>query len=296
MSSRAFLEDVYQRQPTWATYLGIHKYDDRLEDYSRKGVDDASPRREHFASRVAAIDEKSLSPERQLDREQLLRAIDSRLLTLEVVRPWAGRSRQLQQRPDAHRLHHDQAQVCAARGAAAAADRAREGDAGGAGRGAGRISRTRRASTPRSPSSRSTAIAGSSRRPWPRRFRGVTDKALLAEFKQANDAVIAALAEYKKWLQDDLLKRSNGDFAIGEETYRRKLAADEMIDLPLDELLAIAERDLRKNQAAFAETARQIDPKRTPPAGAEDRRGRSSAGRRSCCRRRRPSSMRSAAS
>ena len=31
--------------------------------------------------------------------------------------------------------------------------------------------------------------------------------------------------------------------------------------MPLDELLAIAEKDLRKNQAAFAETARLIDPK-----------------------------------
>ena len=90
------------------------------------------------------------------------------------------------------------------------------------------------------------------------------DTALLGEFKKANDAVIAALADYKKWLQDDLLKRSNGEFAFGADTYRKKLAADEMIDLPLDELLAIAERDLRKNQAAFAETARRIDPKRSP--------------------------------
>ena len=37
-----------------------------------------------------------------------------------------------------------------------------------------------------------------------------------------------------------------------------------MIELPLDELLAIAERDLRRNQAAFAETAKRIDPKRAP--------------------------------
>jgi uncharacterized protein (DUF885 family) len=60
------------------------------------------------------------------------------------------------------------------------------------------------------------------------------------------------------------LKRSNGQFAIGEDTYRKKLAADEMIDVPLGELLAIAERNLRENQAAFAETAKKIDPKRTP--------------------------------
>jgi uncharacterized protein (DUF885 family) len=95
-------------------------------------------------------------------------------------------------------------------------------------------------------------------------FADVKDKALLAEFKQSNDAVIAALADYKKWLQNDLLKRSTGEYAIGEDTYRKKLSADDMIELPLDDLLAIAERDLRKNQAAFADTARRIDPKRTP--------------------------------
>ena len=90
------------------------------------------------------------------------------------------------------------------------------------------------------------------------------DTALLAEFTAANDAVIAALGDYKKWLQDDLLPRSTGAFAIGADTYRKKLAADEMIDMPLDDLLAIAEQDLRKNQAAFADTARRIDPKATP--------------------------------
>ncbi len=34
--------------------------------------------------------------------------------------------------------------------------------------------------------------------------------------------------------------------------------------VPLDQLLAIAEQDLRRNQAAFAETAKQIDPSHTP--------------------------------
>ena len=36
-----------------------------------------------------------------------------------------------------------------------------------------------------------------------------------------------------------------------------------MIDTPLDQLLAIAERDLKKNQAAFDDTAKKIDPKKT---------------------------------
>ena len=60
---------------------------------------------------------------------------------------------------------------------------------------------------------------GDSSKPRSRRFPGVTDTALLAEFKAANDAVVAAMAEHKKWLQDDLLKRSNGNFAMGEDTF-----------------------------------------------------------------------------
>ena len=104
-----YLEDLYRRQPTQATYLGIHKYDDQLEDYSRQAVTEAVAAARAFRDRVSAIDPATLSPDNQLDREQLLHAIDSRLLTLEVVRPWAKGSRHLQQRPDEHRLHHDQA-------------------------------------------------------------------------------------------------------------------------------------------------------------------------------------------
>src|SRR5690242_1523959 len=32
------LETTYRYHPTTATYLGIHKYDDRLEDYSHQGA------------------------------------------------------------------------------------------------------------------------------------------------------------------------------------------------------------------------------------------------------------------
>ena len=84
-----YLEDLYRRQPTQATYLGIHKYDDRLEDYSRQAVTDAVAAARQFRDRVAAIDAASLSADRQLDREQLLHAIDSRVITLDVIRPWA---------------------------------------------------------------------------------------------------------------------------------------------------------------------------------------------------------------
>jgi len=98
----------------------------------------------------------------------------------------------------------------------------------------------------------------------PAAFRDVSDPELLAAFGEANAAVLAAFDDYKRWLRDDLLPRSTGDFALGEATYKKKLWAEEMVDTPLDELLRLAEEDLHKNQRAFVETAAAIDPARTP--------------------------------
>src|SRR5262249_21140576 len=85
----------------------------------------------------------------------------------------------------------------------------------------------------------------------PAALAGGTDATPLAEFKRANDAVVAALDAYKKWLHDELLPKSTGDYALGAETYRKKLWDDEMVDLPLEELLKIAQADLERNRAAF---------------------------------------------
>jgi uncharacterized protein (DUF885 family) len=258
-----YLEDYYRRQPTQATYLGIHKYDDRLEDYSRQAVTDAVASARQLRSRVAAIDPLTLSPANQLDREQLLHAIDSRLLTLEVVRPWA-------KDPDSYSSGlTNTAYIMIKRNFAPAPQRLRE-----------LVSREKAMpaalaeakSNIDNPPRIYTEIAieqiDGNRRFFDtavrEAFADVTDKALLAELKTANDAVVRSFADYKAWLQNDLLRRSGGDFAIGDETYRKKLAADEMIEVPLDELVAMAEKDLRKNQASFEETARRIDPTRTP--------------------------------
>jgi uncharacterized protein (DUF885 family) len=98
----------------------------------------------------------------------------------------------------------------------------------------------------------------------PAAFADVKDAALLAEFKTANGAVIAALNDYKVWLQNDLLPRSNGSFAYGADTYQKVLAADEMITTPLADLLSIAGTDLKRNQQAFTEAARKINPTKPP--------------------------------
>src|SRR5262249_9493725 len=98
----------------------------------------------------------------------------------------------------------------------------------------------------------------------PEAFKEVKDAALLAEFKRSNDAAIAELKDYQAWLQKDLLPRSHGTFAIAAENYRLKLLYDEMVDVPLPRLLKLGYAQLRKDQHAFVETARRIDPNKTP--------------------------------
>jgi uncharacterized protein (DUF885 family) len=232
----AYLEDLNGRYPTWATYLGIHKYDDRLEDYSREGVRGAIASDRQFRQRVAAIDPKTLSPAKQLDHEQLLRAVDSRLLTLEVIKPWATD-------PDTYSSGLTRtAYIMIKRNFAPPEQRLRQLIVREKAMPAALAEARKNLENPpkiyteiaieQMDGNRGffeTAVASA--------FPEVTDKALLDEFKQANDGVMSAMSEYKKWLQEDLLKRSTGNFAIGEETFRRKLAADEMIEVPLDQLL-----------------------------------------------------------
>src|SRR5205807_2375593 len=97
----------------------------------------------------------------------------------------------------------------------------------------------------------------------PDAFKNVKDAALLADFKQSNDAAIAALKDYQGWLQKNLLARSRGTFAIGAENYRLKLLYDEMVDVALPKLLKIGYAQLRKDQRTFVETARRIDPNKS---------------------------------
>ena len=64
-----------------------------------------------------------------------------------------------------------------------------------------------------------------------------------------------ALEDYKTWLQDDLLKRSDGDFRIGPDKFRKKLRFALASDLSMEEVMKRAQADLQQTQAAIYETA-----------------------------------------
>src|SRR6059036_651050 len=76
----------------------------------------------------------------------------------------------------------------------------------------------------------------------------------------------AALEDYKNWLQNDLLPRSDGNFRLGAEKFRKKLHFALASDLSMEEIMKRAQADLKQTQTAIYETALPLYKKYFPNA------------------------------
>jgi uncharacterized protein (DUF885 family) len=86
----------------------------------------------------------------------------------------------------------------------------------------------------------------------PRVFAAVTDKQLQDEFREANDAAIAAMKELDAWLNTQE-PAATENFALGAEKFSEMLRQTERVTVRLDELESIGRRDLERNQQALRE-------------------------------------------
>jgi uncharacterized protein (DUF885 family) len=75
------------------------------------------------------------------------------------------------------------------------------------------------------------------------------------ELAPLQEKTAAALEDYKKWLQNDLLPRSDGNFRLGAQKFRRKLRFALASDLSMEEIMKRAQADLKQTQTAIYETA-----------------------------------------
>ncbi len=262
--SEQYFEEVYFKfAPTAGTAAGLHQYDTQLEDYSAAGVQRQVAALHAYEKKIAAIDPSALDASVAADREILLNSIRSTLLTLEVIRPW-------EKNADTYSsgitgsvfaiMSRDYAPVNTRLKAAVAREKMMPQA----------LLEARK--NLKNPPKIYTEIALEQidglvsffQNDVPGAFAGADDAGAKTAFAQANAAVVEALKSYGAWLKTDLLPRSNGEFRLGAETFSKKLAYDEMVDLPLDRLLAIGLADLHKNQAEFARVAKEVDPAKTP--------------------------------
>src|SRR5262245_59018432 len=61
------IDDALQRSPTNATYLGIHKYDERLESFAAGDLAASVTRAKAFRQRLDTVDPATLSLTARLD-------------------------------------------------------------------------------------------------------------------------------------------------------------------------------------------------------------------------------------
>jgi uncharacterized protein (DUF885 family) len=251
--------------PTNGTLAGYHQYDTQLEDYSRKSIDAEIAALKTWETRVAAIPAANLDQTTRGDRDMVLNNIRSSLLTLQTIRPW-------EKNPDGYSSGiTNSAFTIMERKFASPDDRLRSLIA----REKLMPSRLDQArENLKNPPHIFTEIAidqlpGSIsffQHDVPLAFADAKDPALKAEFEKTNAAVIASLSNYLNWLKTDLLPKSTGDYRIGADTFSKKLLYDEMVDIPLDNLLEIGWADLKKNQQHFIEVAKELEPDKDPQA------------------------------
>ncbi len=271
LTNQYFDQMYFHYAPSAGTQVGFHQYDSQLEDFSRKNIDAEIAALHDFEQRLLAVEPDNSPADfvARTDRVLMLNNIRSQLLTLEVIKPW-------QKNPDTYSSACASAAfVLMERKFAPADDRLRS-----------LIAREKlmpallaaaRANLQNPPHiyteiaiEQLPDIVSFFQHDVPQAFADARDPALKTEFATTNAAVVSALTDYLAWLKSYALARSNGDFRIGADTFRRKLEYNEMVDFPLEKLLQIGWANMRENQEHFRQVAAELEPAKDPHAVLEE--------------------------
>lgn len=250
------LRDYYDAHPSAARSYGLHQYDGKVEDY----------RPEAIAKRVQALDEQI----KQLDNLDAAGLSDTQAFNRDLVRTSLAFERfeitglQDHTRNPIHYAEAIDLSVYLKRTYAPIDDRARS-----LGEQAARIpavlEQARRNLVEAMPATfidTALSVYGGAA-PF---IRNDVPAALTAagatvdvssELTAAADAVDRFIAYLK-----EAQTRATDDFAIGADAFSEMLRLGEMVDMPLETLLAVGEADLARNSAAAIDAAAEIDPDR----------------------------------
>lgn len=261
----SYFDSLFAYAPSLATAAGVHQYDQRIEDRSAARVTGRIATLKGQLLRLDSLRRGGLVGDDSIDAAMLDGAIHSELLDDEVIGTWrknpmiyvqlAGNAVDLLMKrnfaPPVERLRSVTARLGGVPALLAAM-------------------RANVTNPPREYTDLAVAIARGSVgfferdvSRWARDAAGA-DTGALAQFTAANAATVQAVRDAAAWLADSLAPRSTGSFAIGAEAFAAKLRYDEMVDMPIDLLLARGEAALARDRVAFLATARLVAPDKTP--------------------------------
>ncbi len=245
-----YIAEFLDRYPEYATSLGDHRYDGRLNDYTAAGVAAGVEWNKRYLAELAAIDPARLGSANAIDYEILRNYVEFSIWSSEVLREheWnpmrygvgdalysllAREFAPLEERLASlnERLKGIPAALAAARANLADPPRIHTETA---------IRQNDGVITLVSKTLDDFVAAA---------------PAMEAQLAAAREEAVQALEEHGRWMREELLPRSTRSFRIGEEKFRAKLAYTLHSDLSMEEILLRAERRLAELQDELYSTA-----------------------------------------
>jgi hypothetical protein len=260
-----YLDGFAQRHPSIAAGNGLHRYDGTLDDFSERAVRNEIAELKRSRARLSAFSGPSLTPDERVDQRILLGVIDGWLLEQETLQNWRRNPMlyasalsdgvhnlmTMANTPSPVRMRLAISKLAGVPGLLRAArQNLRNPPALFVQRGIGFF----RGAASMLEGDLALAFADQ---------RGT---ALMDSLRAAAAAARPLIVAYADELEQAVLPRATGDFTVGAAAVARRYRAEELIDQPLTDLVAIGERELANYQAQFRAAARRISPDRDPQA------------------------------
>ena len=225
-----YLDGLLLAKPHLATFMGDHRFDDRWPDYSARGIELRERVLQQQKLRLASVDRGRLLLEEQIDAEILSDGIELEQLYLREIREWEREPRLQDTFP-----YYDPREIMATRASDIlhgdfAPVEARLSSLASLMKGLPEFLRQVQSQL-KNPARLYTEQAIADNRGRLELFqREVAEFVRTAEVsarlrddaEAARKAALAALSEYQRFLEQDLLARSNGDWRLGADLFRKK--------------------------------------------------------------------------
>jgi uncharacterized protein (DUF885 family) len=258
-----FIANDLRTYPEMATEEGDHRYDNQLTDLSRALIESRIRATKKWKHEFEALPPDHLATANEADREWLIAQLDGRLLDDEQIRAYERSPGEYLPIGALHSLIKRNFAPLEVRMRSATAREAAALHNLAVARVNLKPARTAKV-TVDIVLLQMPGVVGFLQKDLPEAFASIPAGPAKTAFLKANAKLVAAVQDYAKWLKHDFLPHATGDYAIGADAYKRMLADQEMVDIPLADLESVGEDELLRLQADFQKTAHRIDPNHGP--------------------------------
>ncbi len=242
-------------RPTSGTGVGLHEHDARFEDWSATRVAARVAELRRQLDTLMALDRAAMGFDDQIDRDALEGAMRAELFDLDELKEWRRNPMMYAGLPG-RSLHGLMKREYAPKKdrAASMIKRLEQIPALYA------AARNNLENPPRVFTELAIRMAKGSAKFLEGSVKNWAEGAAPDGFSAAHATAVAEAKGYADWLEKELLPKSSGNYALGEQRFLTKLRFEERVELSLGDLLAKGEAQLTKDAAAFVATAKLIDP------------------------------------